>query len=141
VGDIAYTVNHGSKFDVSTRPRGGRAGTEFNIVISGTPDATYSEQWKNTSIAPVGSLLRWPHVATSSSRARWGQRGQRTLLRGHPSNGGGTAAPALRHWGGNGGGNVETAQRRRQRRRGRTTATRATAAARAAALMPHSAVR
>ena len=63
LGDVIYSVHHGSKFDVSTpTATAGALGTEFRITISGTysgedvvaPD--YSEEWMDISKSPTSRV-------------------------------------------------------------------------------------
>ena len=59
LGDVVYSVHHGSKFDVSTpTATAGALGTEFRIKISGTYTGEnvtapeYSEEWIDISTSP-----------------------------------------------------------------------------------------
>lgn len=83
VGDVGYTVNHGSKFDVSTpTATAGALGTEFRIKIEGlaefAPNETsavapsYSESWINTSVAPTSEVYcSTPGLNTVIERHQW----------------------------------------------------------------------
>jgi len=90
VGNVAYSVSHGSKFDVSTpTATAGALGTEFLISISGQAGAPgYSEWWINSSPNDTSDVsCAIPREATIIARHRWTNVGEMSLSQ-TPMNGG-----------------------------------------------------
>jgi prepilin-type N-terminal cleavage/methylation domain-containing protein len=79
LGQVSYSVNHGSKFDVSTpTATAGALGTEFSIAIKGgQADASggltkYEEWWINTSTRKESDVFcSLPGRATIIPRNKW----------------------------------------------------------------------
>ena len=87
VGDVAYSVSHGSKFDVSTpTATAGALGTTFTISIQGEPTSNgYSEWWINTSPppppgrAPSDVFCSTPRRTVIIERGQWVNVGRESL--------------------------------------------------------------
>ncbi len=92
IGDVAYSVHHGSKFDVSTpTATAGALGTEFRIYISGdVGSSNYTEWWINSSPNDTSQVsCALPRHTTIIARHQWVNVGQESLnqtpINGNPS--------------------------------------------------------
>lgn len=87
VGDVAYSVTHGSKFDVSTpTATAGALGTQFIISIKGDPRSSpYDEWWINTSPPPPANrkpsdvFCSMPRRTIIIARFEWVNVGRESL--------------------------------------------------------------
>lgn len=82
VGDVAYSVHHGSKFDVSTpTATAGALGTEFIISVSGEVGSPkYAEWWINSSPNDTSDVYcATPRRATIIARHQWVNVGDESL--------------------------------------------------------------